>query len=72
MHMFDLHQIVLHFFLVKKGNWVFAMFRYLCKVNYDNDKFIHGPTYTYNEVLWLLELVDVNDATLNVISSVIW
>jgi hypothetical protein len=29
------------------------------KVNYNNDKFIHTPTYTYTEIMQLLELVGV-------------
>jgi hypothetical protein len=28
-------------------------------VNYDNDKFIHAPTYTYNEAMQLLEPISV-------------
>ena len=35
------------------------MFRILCKVDYESDKFIHAPTYTYNEVMRLLEFVGV-------------
>ena len=31
----------------------------LCKVDYESDKFIHTPTYMYNEVKRLLELVGV-------------
>lgn len=31
----------------------------LCKVDYNNKKFIHAPTYTYNEVMHLLELAGV-------------
>ena len=29
------------------------------KVDYDGDKFIHAPTYTYKEVMWLLEFACV-------------
>ena len=41
--------------LGKKGKWVYCkhlyyVFRFLCKVDYESDKFIHAPTYTYNEV----------------------
>ena len=36
---------------------LFDMFRFLCEVDYGNNKFIHAPTYTYNEVIWLLELI---------------
>ena len=31
----------------------------LCKVDYDNDKFIHAQTYTYNKVMRLLEVAGV-------------
>jgi hypothetical protein len=50
--------------LGKKGKWVYCkhlyyVFRFLCKVNYDSDNFIHVPTYSYNEVMRLLELAGV-------------
>ena len=50
--------------LGKKRKWVYCkhlhdMFRFMCKVDYDNDKFIHAPTYTYNKVMRLLELANV-------------
>jgi hypothetical protein len=50
--------------LGKKGKWVYCkhlyyVFRFLCKVDYDSDKFIHAPTYSYNEVMRLLELAGV-------------
>ena len=35
------------------------MFRILCKVDYNNNKFIHSLTYSYNEVMQLFELVGV-------------
>ena len=35
------------------------MFRFLYKVDYKSDKFISAPTYMYNEVKRLLELVGV-------------
>ena len=28
-----------------------------CKVNYNNDKFILAPTYSYNKAMWLFEFV---------------
>ena len=34
------------------------VFRLLCKVDYDSDKFIHPPIFYYNEVM-LLELIVV-------------
>jgi hypothetical protein len=50
--------------LGKKGKCVYCkhlhyVFRFLCKVDYERDKFIHAPTYTYNEVIRLLELVGI-------------
>ena len=50
--------------LGKKGKWVYCkhcyyVFRFLCKVDYDSDKFIHASTCSYNEVMRLLELVGV-------------
>ena len=50
--------------LRKIGKWVYCkylyyVFRFLCKVDYESDKFIHAPTYTYNEVMRLLELAGV-------------
>jgi hypothetical protein len=34
-------------------------FKFLSKANYDNNKFIHALTYTYNEVMRLLKLINV-------------
>ena len=50
--------------LGKKAKWVYCkhlyyVFRYLCKVDYGSDKFIHTPMFTYNKVLPLLELTSV-------------
>jgi hypothetical protein len=50
--------------LGNKEKWVYCkhlyyVFRFLCKLNYDSDKFIHAPTYSYNEVMRLLEFVGV-------------
>ena len=50
--------------LGKKGKLIYYkhlsyMFRFLCKVDYESDKFIHAPTYTYNEVMRLLEFVGI-------------
>ena len=36
---------------------MFYEFIFLSKVNYDNDKLVHTPIYTYNEVMQLLEVV---------------
>lgn len=64
MHMLGLHQNDLYGF--EKENECTMYFRdlhyvskLLCKVNYNNNKFIHAPTYTYNKVMRLLELVGV-------------
>jgi hypothetical protein len=38
---------------------LYYVFRFLCKVDYDIDKFIHAPSYFYNEVMRLLELSSV-------------
>ena len=50
--------------LVKKIKWVYRkhlyhVFRFLCRVHYESDKFNHAPTYTYNEVMRLLELASI-------------
>ena len=39
----------------------YYVFRFLCKVDYNSDKFIHAPTYSYNEVMRLLELAGMVD-----------
>ena len=38
---------------------LYYVFRFLCKVEYNNDKFVHAPTYVYREVVRVLELVGV-------------
>ena len=60
---FDFTKMSSHF-LGKKGEWVYykhlyCVFRILCKVDHGSDKFIHAPTYSYNKVMQLLELVGV-------------
>lgn len=35
------------------------VFKYMYKVDCDSNKFIHAPMFTYNEVMWLLELTRV-------------
>ena len=50
--------------LGKKRKWMsckhlYYVFSFLCKVDYESDKCIHAPTYTYNEVKRLLELAGV-------------
>ena len=39
----------------------YYVFTFLCKVDNESDKFIHAPTYMYNEVIHLLELVGVGE-----------
>ena len=39
------------------------MLRLLCKVDYESDKFINAPTYTYDEVMRLLELVGMQSVS---------
>ena len=50
--------------LQKKKKWVYCkhfyyVFKSMWIVDYDSDKFIHAPTYSYDEVMRLLELVSV-------------
>ena len=49
--------------LGKNGKWMYYKFlyyvcRFLCKVDYERDKFVIAPTYTYNEIMWALELAN--------------
>ena len=34
----------------------YYVFRFMCKVDNNNDKFFHAPMYTFNEIMQLLEL----------------
>ena len=51
--------------LWKKGKWVYCKHLYyvfkfsMQPMNYDNDKFIHAPTYTHNEVMRIPELAGI-------------
>ena len=50
--------------LGKKGKWVhcehrYVGFRFISKVDYDSDGYIHTPTCAYNKVMWVLELAGV-------------
>lgn len=52
--------------LGKKGNGciinIFIMSsKFLCKVGYESNKFIHGPTFNYNKAMQLLGLVGVDE-----------
>ena len=33
---------------------MYYVLQFLCMMDYDNDKFIHAPTFTYYEVMQLL------------------
>ena len=35
------------------------VYEFLCKLDYDNNKFIHTPTSIYKKVMWLFEFVGV-------------
>lgn len=55
LHLPWCHKNVISVFGEQKRKWVYYkhlhyMFRFLFKLHYDNDKFIHSPTYT----TWLL------------------
>ena len=44
--------------------WIYCkhvhyIFRYLCKMDYKVDTFMHAPSYSYNEVMQILELAIV-------------
>lgn len=37
---------------------LYCMFKFLYKVDYVKDKFMHAPMYTYNEVMRVLDIVE--------------
>jgi hypothetical protein len=43
------------------------VFIFLCKMDYNNDKFVHAPIYVYNEVIQLLEFVNVLEYSSSVV-----
>jgi len=50
--------------LGKKGKWlyckhVYYILRYLCKLDYQKDLFMHAPSYSFNEVIRILELANI-------------
>jgi hypothetical protein len=47
--------------LGSKGEHLYYMFKFVCKVNYDNNKFIYAPTYIYSKNMCLIELVGFNE-----------
>lgn len=58
MHMPRLPQNVLHGF-GKDHKHLYYVFRFPCKVDFENDKFVYASKYTYNEVMQLLKLAGV-------------
>ena len=50
--------------LGKRLQWIYCkhmyyILRYLCKMDYKVDTFMHAPSYSYNEVMRILELAAV-------------
>ena len=50
--------------LGKRLQWIYCkhvyyIFRYLCKMDYKVDTFVHAPNYSYNEVMYILELAAI-------------
>ena len=50
--------------LGKRLQWIYCklvyyIFRYICKMDYKVDTFMHAPSYSYNEVMQVLELAAV-------------
>ena len=56
----------------KERKWVYykhlySLCRFLCKVAINNDKFIHAPAYTLNEVMKLFDLVGVAEWVMSLV-----
>lgn len=54
--------------LGKKGKWVnckhlYYLLRYYCKLDYTRDAFMHAPTWSYREVIHLLQSAQIVDST---------
>ena len=50
--------------LGKRLQWIYCkhmyyILQYLCKIDYKVDTFMHAPSYSYNEVMQIFELVAV-------------
>ena len=50
----------------KKNMWIpckhfYFLFTYFSKLDFQKDKFMHAPTYSYNEVMRMMELAGVVD-----------
>ena len=57
--------------LGKRLQWIYCkqvyyIFRYLCEMDYKVDTFMHAPSYSYNEVMQVLELAAVIGPRANV------
>ena len=57
--------------LEKRLQWIYCkhvyyIFRYLCKMDLKVDTFMHAPSYSYNEVMQVLELAAVIGPRANV------
>ena len=57
--------------LGKRLQWIYCknvyyIFRYICKMDYKVDTFMHAPSYSYNEVMQVLELAAVIGPRTNV------
>ena len=57
--------------LGKQLQWIYCkhvyyIFRYICKMDYKVDTFMHAPSYSYNEVMQVLELAAVIGPRTNV------
>ena len=63
VHVPKLHQNVLLGFEKERERvyykHLYYVFKFLCKVDYNNDKFIYTQTYAYNKLIRLLELAGV-------------
>ena len=57
--------------LGKRLQWIYCkhvyyIFHYICKMDYKVDTFMHAPSYSYNEVMQVLELAVVIGPQTNV------
>lgn len=63
VHVLELHQHVLLGFEKERERvyckHLYYVFKFLCKVDYNNDKFISAQTYAFNKVIRLLKLAGI-------------
>ena len=57
--------------LGKRLQWIYCkhvyyIFHYLCKMDYKVDTFMHAPSYSYNEVMQVVELATIIGPQANV------